>query len=337
MLKLGFIGCGGIARYHSNVIRGSVKKIAITAGADTSPRALAQFGEDGGAPELYRDYGEMLKKADIDAVCVALPTGLHKKATIAALRRGKHVFCEKPMAMSLRDCDAMIEAADKAGRVLMIGHVRRYDSDWGAWKKLVLSGAVGRPVLWRQTGGGAGPGRWFMDARMGGGPFLDAFVHNWDFANWMFGRPKEAVGSLMKFGTGTAPDTGAVIVRYESGDEVMLSLSWALPRGVRAASMGDILGPKGAILFPGSYAREDLPREFDAAKYGAYVVDAARGRRCVRFVRRDMFAAEWKDFCGAVREGREPTATGEAGRAAAAVGLAVLEAGKKRKPVRVET
>jgi predicted dehydrogenase len=261
-----------------------------------------------------------------------LPTGLHKQATVAAAKAGKHVFCEKPMAMSLKDADAMIDACDKAKVKLMVGQVRRYDSDWGTFRKLILGNAVGRPVLWRQTSGGSGPGRWFMDAKMGGGPFLDGCVHNWDFANYIFGEPGEALGSIMRFRTTSALDTGAVIVRYKSGDEVMLCWSWGLPTGVRAGFGLEVLGPKGVIRFPGTF---ELPDGFDAEKYGAYQVDTGKRTRLVKFRKRNMFAEEWKDFRRCIEKDTEPQVTGETAKQALAVGLAVLKTGASRKPVKI--
>ena len=334
MLKLGFIGCGGINRHHARTIEGKVEDIQIAAAADIAPEAVKEFGEEHPDCVLFEDYREMLSAADIEAVSVGLPTGLHAEATIAAAQAGKHVFCEKPMAMSLDDADRMIEASDAAGVKLMIGHVRRYDSDWGTFKSLVDSGVIGRPVLWRETSGGAGPGRWFMDAEMGGGPFLDGAVHNWDFANYVFGTPNEALGSIMRFGSTTALDTGAVVVRYESGDEVMLSWSWALPSGTSANRVGDVLGPKGVIRFPGTFDAGDYG-EIDQDKNGAYLVDTGEEKRLELFAKRDMFAVEWEDFRDAVQEDRAPEATGAIGRAALAVGLAVLETGQTRKPVQI--
>jgi len=335
MFKLGFIGCGGIARHHAGIIGENVKGIRITAGADLSKDALKAFHEKTGVEDLYSDYRAMLKKADVDAVAVCLPTGLHKAATVAAAKAGKHVFCEKPMAMSLRDCDAMIDACKKAKVKLMIGQVRRYDADWGTFRKIVQSGAIGRPVLWRQTAGSRGPGRWFMDAKLGGGPFLDGAVHNWDFANYTFGQPREAIGSLMRLRTTSALDTGAVIVRYNSGDEVMLSWSWGLPEGCSAGSVMEALGPKGVITFDRMIPADALPKGFDRTKYGAYLIDTGKKKRIVKFRKKNMFAEEWKDFARAVQRDVEPQVTGEIGKLAAAVGLAVLKTGATRRPVKI--
>lgn len=335
MLKLGFIGCGSIASHHAGVIRGNVKGIILTAGSDPSRKALKAFGKAHGVTALYTDYRRMLKEADIDAVCVATPTGLHKEHTVTAARAGMHVFCEKPMAMSLRDADTMIAACARARVKLMIGQVRRYDNEWGAFRKLVRSGAIGRPVLWRQTAGGAGPGRWYMDAKMGGGPFMDGCVHNWDFANFVFGKPLEALGSLMRFRPTTALDTGTVIVRYRRGDEVMVSWSWGLAAKCSAGGMHDVLGPKGVIKFPYGLPKSEFPKNFDHDKYGAFLVDTGKNKRLVKYRINSMFAEEWKDFRDAVLKNREPKVTGRVGREALAVALAVLKTGASRKTVKI--
>lgn len=335
MISIGFIGCGGIARHHAGIIDKEVPNMKVVAGADTSEPALKQFQESFGVADLYSDYRDLLKKADVDAVCVALPTHLHKAAVIDAAKAGKHVFCEKPMARKLADCDRMIEACDKAGVTLMVGQVRRYDKDWGTWKKLVEKGSIGRPVLWRQTMGSAGPGRWFMDDESGGGPFLDGCVHNWDFANLVFGRPALAVGSIMTLSGRSALDSGTAVVQYESGDEVSLCWSWGLPQKTRTGANTDILGPKGTIRFPGSFPPAELPPEFDAARYGAYLVDTGTKRRVEKFRTANMFAAEWKDFRDAVVKQRAPLVTGQIGKEALEVALAVLKAGRTRKPVKI--
>ena len=335
MIKLGVIGCGGIARHHAKTIQEGVRGISIVAAADLLPDALMSFGADFGVASLHADYRKMLALVNVDAVCVALPTHVHRKAVVDAAAAGKNVFCEKPMARSLSDCDAMIDACKGAGVTLMIGQVRRYDTDWGAWKKIVQNGTIGRPVLWRQTAGGPGPGSWYMDDKKGGGPFLDGCVHNWDYANLVFGKPAVAVGSMMRLADTTALDTGSVAVRYESGDAVVLNWSWGLPQGVRAGSMTDILGPKGVVHFPGYFSESEYPQDFNKELYGAYFLSLNGKSRIAKFRRQNMFAAEWKDFKNSIEKNKTPLVTGEIGRQAVAVALAALKAGRSGKPVRI--
>ena len=335
MVKLGMIGCGGIANLHARVVAREVRGMRVAAASDINETALAAFGKEHAVDALYTDYRAMLRKADVDAVCVALPTGLHRRAAVAAAKAGKHVFCEKPMAMSLRDADAIIEACAKAGVKLMVGQVRRYDAFWGAFKKLIDSGAIGRPVLWRQTNAGAGPGRWFMDAKMGGGPFMDGCVHNWDFANYVFGEPVDAVGTLMSLSEGSAFDAGSVSVRYRGGDQIVLAWCWGLPKGCRGQRAHDALGPKGVIHFPGGFPSSEFPEGFDHDKYGAFLVDTGARNRLVKFRKNSMFGEEWKDFRDCVVKDREPKVTGLLAQQAAAVALAAIQAGATRKTVKI--
>lgn len=341
MIKIGFIGCGGITRRHAMSVP-KVKGLRIAAAADIATDTLANFGRDNGVEALYADYKEMLAKEDLDAVNVSLPTGLHREAAVAAAKAGLHVFCEKPMAMSLKDCDAMMKACDDAGVVLLIAQCRRYDAFWGAFKKVVDSGAIGRPILWRQAIAAPGPGRWFMDARMGGGPFMDGCVHNWDFANCVFGEPVEAVGSLMRLYQDSALDTGSATVRYASGDEITLNWSWGMPQGCSAGRGVHVaLGPKGVIRFPETLDPGDYPEGFDHEKYGhekygAFMVDTGAKKRLVKFRKNDMYVEEWKDFRDCVAKGHQPVAGGEVGKKAVAVALAVLKAGETRRPVKIK-
>ena len=133
----------------------------------------------------------------------------------------------------------------------------------------------------------------------------------------------------------TALDTGATIIRYASGDEVMLSWSWALPEGCRAGGTTEALGPKGVVKFPGTFSAEGLG-DYDPKRYGAYLVDTGEKKELVTFEKADMFAEEWKDFRDIVETDREVRCTGAIAREAVAVALAVLESGRTRKPVEIK-
>ena len=337
MIRVGCIGCGGIARAHARTISEAVPGVKLVAAADISAEARESFGEDFGVPEMFGSYEEMLRKADMDAVCVALPTALHRQATLAAARAGVHVMCEKPMALTVRDCDVMINACEKAGLKLMIAHCRRYDNFWGKLKEIVDSGVIGRPLLWRAVACGGPKQPWFLDAEIGGGPYMDGCVHNYEFANWMFGKPEEAMGSLMSLHPSTAPDTGAMVVRYASGDEIMLAWCWALRKSHSGGSTMDLLGPEGAILFPGYFPESEYPKGFDQDKQGAFLVKTDGRKKLVRYRKNSMMAGEWKDFRDAIRQDRSPLATPREARLAVAVAQAVLKAGTTHRPVRIRT
>jgi len=201
--------------------------------------------------------------------------------------------------------------------------------------KVVQSGRIGRPVIWRQTSGGPGPGRWFMEAGKGDGPFLDGCVHNWDFANGVFGTPVEAVGSLVRLYGQTALDSGTAMVRYASGDETHLAWSWGMPGGAATGRSQDIIGPKGSLRFPSTFDPREYDPEFDTETRGAYLLDTGKSKRLVSFPKRDMFAEEWKDFAACVRTGRAPRASAADAREAVRVARAVLRAGERHTRVAI--
>jgi len=143
--RVGIIGCGGMARAHANAYR-DLPQTRLVAGADISEAALQRFGEEYEVTALYTDYHEMLGKETLDIVDVCTWPRLHPEPTIAAAEAGvKGIICEKPMALSLPEADAMIVAADKSGTKLAIGHQLRC---WGRVTKareIITAGEIGEP------------------------------------------------------------------------------------------------------------------------------------------------------------------------------------------------
>jgi predicted dehydrogenase len=145
--RVGIIGCGGMARSHANAYQ-ELPETELVAGADISEAALQKFGAEYSITALYTDYHEMLAKENLDIVDVCTWPRLHPEPTIAAAEAGvKGIICEKPMALSLAEADAMIAAADKAGAKLAIGHQLRC---WGRItraRELIVAGEIGEPYF----------------------------------------------------------------------------------------------------------------------------------------------------------------------------------------------
>src|SRR5699024_5800375 len=115
------------------------------------------------------------------------------------------------------ECRRLLEVSKQTGTLLMVAHCRRFDAVWQAWGKYVTQGKLGDSILWRHVMAGVGPGRWFMDDKLGGGPLMDGAIHNYDFANWMWGDPQRVVASGIKLDPNvTAVDTATAIVEYEN-------------------------------------------------------------------------------------------------------------------------
>lgn len=214
MLRMGLIGLGGIGRHHLTRYP-SVPDARVVAVADLRAEELRHDEALGALFELpaaqirwHTDYRDLIERGGLDAVDICLPTYLHREATVAALEGGLHVLCEKPMALTLEDCDAMLAAAERAGRLLMIAHCVRF---WPEYRYLVdtfRGGEAGRLLALqfvrqgrRPAGSNAG---WMADARRSGGALYDLHIHDVDFLHGMLGVP----GRVYARGTREPGDSG---------------------------------------------------------------------------------------------------------------------------------
>ena len=329
MIKLGVIGCGGIATHQlTSVWKDGL--FDLVAGADLRPEQLDIFREKFGLSEGYEDYRALLRQADIEAVMICTPTYLHAEMAIAAAEAGKSIFCQKPMALNSHDCYRVNKVCAEHGVHIQVGFVRRFDNDWGTLKRIVESGELGSPLVWRQTAGGPAPARpFFMERYEGGGPMIDGMVHNYDFACHCFGEPVEvkSMPTQIRKDT-TALDTGTVLVRFERGDMISASWTWGLPQGVRAGGPTDVLGPNGVLFFPGSFDGKKAEGAADPKSEGAYLMVLAGGEeKIVTFERKDMFRDELRHFAEWVSAGAEPMVQGDAGLRATRIAELALGGG----------
>jgi predicted dehydrogenase len=188
------------------------------------------------APYAARVFGgltEALEDKAIHAVYVASPVFLHAPQTIQALRSGRHVLCEKPMAMSYAEAQTMVAAATAAGETLGVSYYRRTYPKVHRAMQLLQQGAVGRPVMayvtchnWSTPEGG--DRGWLVDPeKAGGGPLYDIASHRIDLLNFMFGEPQEATGQFSNAVHDTAvEDNATVLVEYKNGVRGMVDVRW---------------------------------------------------------------------------------------------------------------
>ncbi len=201
-IRIGFIGTGGIAGRQARCLQ-EIEEVEILAGADISEEALQSFAERFEVPQTFSDYRQMLKLKALDGVSVCTPNYLHKAPTIAALKAGKDVMVEKPMAMNAREARAMVEAARAAGRKLVIGFQFRFSPQAQALKRYVDDGQIGNVLFARvQALRRRGIPNWGVFGRkelQGGGPLIDLGVHMMELAHYLMGEPKPVSASAGTF------------------------------------------------------------------------------------------------------------------------------------------
>ena len=240
-MNLGLIGLGSLGQVHLKNFA-SFEGVKVIALADKDPeRRKGIFGQaDVNISELnqdsvelpnlassYADYNDLCKDNEIDAVCISLPTFLHADAAIKALEAGKHVFCEKPMALTLQDAERMVHTAKTSGKILMIGQVLRF---WGEYVKafeIFSSGKYGNVLaasFYRYGGMPTGSDNWFFDENKSGGAVIDLHLHDVDACIWWWGRPDSiSAGGAYRL---ECPNIVHSRWYYENGPSVQFECFW---------------------------------------------------------------------------------------------------------------
>ncbi|MBQ9392518.1 MAG: Gfo/Idh/MocA family oxidoreductase [Oscillospiraceae bacterium] len=184
-IRIGVIGCGKIAQVRHLPEYATNPNVELVGYYDRIPdRAEETAARYGGT--VYESYFALLNDPGIDAVSVCVENRAHAEITTAALYAGKHVLCEKPMAVTLGECESMVAAAERNGRYLMIGHNMRFDPVYRQAKQLLDEGVIGDVITFRAVIGNAGPEGWAMGSR--------------DEDTWYFDKTKAAMGALSDLG-----------------------------------------------------------------------------------------------------------------------------------------
>lgn len=268
-VKLAFVGVGGIFDMHMSV---AVKNpaIEIYAFCDIDKDKLQAKGAKYGITKLFTDYKEMLKLDEIDGVVICTWNKEHAPISIAALKAGKHVFCEKPMAINAQEAQEMLDTAKECQRQLYVGFVRRCGADCRAVRSFVEAGCLGNPYFAkakyiRRNGY---PGGWFgVKELSGGGPLIDLGVHVIDLIRYVTGNPKPVsvyamtsnkLGMLDGVAKGTmhtaqtmlqqasdVEDFAAAMIRFDNG--MVLSVEASFTLNGEDSTEVSIFGDKGGM------------------------------------------------------------------------------------------
>lgn len=251
-VKVGIIGCGGIANGKHMPSLKKIKNVQMVAFCDIiaerAEKAAKEFGAEGA--KVYTDYKELLKDDSIEVIHVCTPNRSHSFISIDSMQSGKHVMCEKPMAINYKEAKAMLETSQKTGMKLSIGYQSRFRNDSQYLKKCCENGELGE-IYYAKAHAvrrRAVPtwGVFLNEYEQGGGPLIDIGTHALDLTLWMMDnyKPKMVVGSVYKKlgdqnGTGnawgdwdpkqyTVEDSAFGYIVMENGATIVLESSWAL-------------------------------------------------------------------------------------------------------------
>lgn len=321
MSRLGVcvIGAGDMGTVHARSWR-SVPGVRLAAVADPLADRAERNREEFGFEHSFTDYRGALGAPGIDLVSVCVPSSLHRECSEAAMERGYHVLCEKPISLTVADAESMIAVRDRAGVKLAVGFCKRFMGQVTKMAELVQGGALGRPCMYRfVTGWERRFKLWIMDRDWGGGPVIDLCCHYFDQLRVIFGSDPvrvKASGMTLSEGAEELPgvhpelDTAGITVEYGSGDVALIGITWGLPRGVKTGQMEDLIGPDGAVSV-------DNPSQITLQQTGSSEVFGE--------LNTDMYERQVAAFAAAILENRPVAAGAEDGLLALRVSLAVLE------------
>lgn len=247
----GIIGLGFFGEKHAEVAA-ALPNVELRAVCTRRDARRRQIKKRLGVPDDYRDYHDLLADPAIEAVSVVTHVDDHAEPAIAALRAGKHVLLEKPMARTVADCDRIIAAAKKADRILMVGHICRFNPRYSAVRERVVAGELGRIVSMyaRRNIPAARSESVLADI----GPLLGDGIHDTDLMLWMSGDRIQSVYAQTLSVRGLKhPDLGWAMYRFKSGAIGVIENVWFLPEGTpfRIHEQLEIIGTEGAAYVHG--------------------------------------------------------------------------------------
>lgn len=334
-MKVGIIGVGGIAGAHyKGYVANGAKVVAI---ADVNPAALEARQREWDISHLFTDYRDLLKLQEIEAVSVCTPNALHYPATIAAVKAGKHILCEKPISLSLAEATAMIKAAAKAKVTLQINHHLRSNGAGFKAKQILDSGALGRVTFIRlrqahDWGGNLQVRDSFGKKTLaGGGTLLDNGCHMFDLARY-FGGPVEEI--FARIGTLKFPieveDTAHASLRFTNGALGEVEASWSATGWEEGFW---IYGTLGALEYTNRYGKPVLRHSFRASPGTTW---AEPDVALYDFAGEPNHTRHVGNFLAAIRGERPVICTGQDGLEAVRLVLASYESARLNQPIQLK-
>ncbi|MEX0670131.1 MAG: Gfo/Idh/MocA family oxidoreductase [Pirellulales bacterium] len=334
-LRLALIGTGRAGLIHGANIARRIERADLVALCDASPENLRTAAAELGCPRTCGDYREVCDDPAIDAVVIVTPTFLHAEIACAAAAAGKHVFLEKPMAVTADECRAIEEACAAAGVKLQIGFMRRFDEGFLRAKAVLDSGDLGRVMIIKSTGRGpGGPGPWMWDLKKSNGIVAEVNSHDLDSIHWFTGAHvrhvyAEAHNFKMPEARAQFPDFyDNVVATLRLDDDTIAVVDGTCPAHYGYDARVEILCEKG-VLFVGS-----------ARKHGCEWITVESGLHgeavgSWRTLFRDAYLAEMESFVAAVLDDRPTQVTGADGRWAVEAVVAINESLRTGGPVPV--
>jgi len=330
-LKLGIIGAGRIGKVHTATLVQSVPSAVVVALADINPDSANELANTFGIPAVFKNYMDVINHPEVEAIVICSPTDTHAKYIIDAAKAGKHIFCEKPVDLSLEVIKGALKAVATAGVKLMVGFNRRFDPNFMKIKQLVVEGKIGDPHILKITSRDPAPPPAEYSA-VSGGMFMDMTIHDFDMARYIAGSEvtevytKASVLVDPAIGKAGDVDTAIITLTFANGAIGVIDNSRKAVYGYDQRV--EIFGSKGMVCadnnypenhryFSGDGVHRSLPLNFFMDRY------------------LDAYANEMKIFCNAVINNLKLPVDGNDGLMSVAIALAAKKSHLEKRPVKM--
>jgi scyllo-inositol 2-dehydrogenase (NAD+) len=331
-LGVGVLGVGEMGKRHAENLRRLVPEAKLVAIADVAAQRARQVADELEVEHAYSSLDAMIEHKDINAVVIATPDKFHADAIRVAAAAGKDILCEKPIAITIKDAEAAIQAVEKAKVRLQVGFMRRYDPAYAAAMKRIEAGEIGTPVIFKSLGRDRDePPLAAYQSGVNGMLFYSNSIHDFDLARWLM---QDEVSEVQAYATTTIRSevaafgdivAGVVNLKYAHGaiGNIESYVQAVYAYDVRT----EIIGSKGSI-FVGSV--EKVPATFLTAQGGNHIL---ADHFLSRFA--DAYLTEMQDFVHRMLTNQEPRVTGEDGLRSLEIAVAAEHSYQQSRPCKI--
>ena len=329
-INIAVIGTGRMGSVHSRNLVRSIPDANVVAVCDIRLEVAQAVADELGIPRVVKDYHDLLADKNIEAILIATTTNTHAFIMKDVALAGKHIFCEKPLALDLGTIDDALAVVDQSGVKLQVGFNRRFDKSFRRVHDLVASGDIGQPCILRITSRDPEPPP--MDyVRASGGIYLDMTIHDFDMARYQLGEVEEvyAVGNVLvapEIGKAGDVDTTVVTLKFANGAMGVID-------NCRQAVYGydqrlEVLGTNGVAMAD----NETQDTVVKAGKDGYHAAPLPHF-----FMNRyaPCYVDEVREFIACVRDNKPTPTNGRDGRMAVVLGYAALKSCRENRPVKI--
>ena len=331
-LRMAVVGAGRMGLTHAENIVHRTRDAQLVAVTTSSTERAEAVRRCCGAVPVYPDLDRLIESESLDAVIISSSTSAHVENVERCAAAGLHILCEKPLGLTLEDCGVAVNAAISAGVKLMMGHTRRFDAGYEEAKRLIVSGAIGRPVLYRSISGDVDPPPpSFADLAVSGGLILDSMYHDIYLGRWLMDdeiiRVYGEGGALIDNDVGSVGDVDNAVVSARFAGGAMATLTASRTTRYGHDLRGEVIGDEGAVQV-GRLQKTPVRwlDKKDAHHDAVFTTPERMG---------DAFVTMLQSFVDCVVDDTEPPVTSQDGMATLAVAIAARQSIQTGSPVEI--